>query len=81
MRRRRLHWDGKTPIRLFSCWTDLEDAGFAQKLATELGVSVTAPTAPVWSVNGGEPIVTEADPFTGEPIYPPTGQWATFEPE
>lgn len=73
-------WDGTTPIRLFSCSTGADQAGFAQQLSDELGVEVTAPTAPVWSVKNGEPLVTEADPDTGEPIDPPTGSWISFKP-
>jgi hypothetical protein len=74
-------WDGKTPIRLFSCYTGADPEGFAQQLSNELGVQVTAPTEPVWSVKSGEPVVTAADPDTGEPIDPPTGSWVNFQPQ
>ena len=55
--------------------------GFAQQLSNELGVQVTAPTEPVWSVKSEEPVVTAADPDTGEPIDPPTGSWVNFQPQ
>lgn len=36
-------WDGTAPIRLVSCSTGQDPDGFAQRLADELGVPVTAP--------------------------------------
>lgn len=51
-------WSGR-PIRLFSCRTGREDDGFAQQLADELGVAVTAPTTAVGLADDGQ--VTVAD--------------------
>lgn len=78
-------WNGTDPIRLFSCDTGATENGFAQQLADEVGVDVTAPTAPVWSMSdGSEPVVSAAefDPVTGlsYPVDPPTGEWKTFKP-
>ncbi|WP_309129953.1 hypothetical protein [Microbacterium sp.] len=73
-------WDGKSPIRLFSCDTGSAPDGFAQQLADRLGVDVTAPTKPVWSTAGGSPFVTDIDPITGAPVWPPNGAWVRFEP-
>lgn len=74
-------WDGQ-PIRLFSCDTGRHAEGFAQQLADELGVTVTAPTAPVWWELGGGDIVSDIDWSQGRPRpkHPPTGKWVTFEP-
>lgn len=72
-------WDGKEPIRLFSCDTGKDPNGFAQQLADELGVKVTAPTEPVWSTKNGEPFVTSIGE-DGMPVKPPTGTWVEFEP-
>jgi len=44
--------DGQ-PIRLFSCDTGASPNGFAQELADELGVAVTAPDNLVWSDSFG----------------------------
>ncbi|MET0812326.1 MAG: hypothetical protein ABWY03_04675 [Microbacterium sp.] len=79
--RRRTDWDGETPIRLFSCDTGRQPDGFAQQLSNELGVDVTAPTTPVWSRPGGDPFVTDIDPVTGAPVWPPSGTWVQFSPE
>jgi len=78
--RRRTDWDGQTPIRLFSCDTGAARGGFAQQLATNLGVDVTAPTKPVWSQANGTPFVTDIDPVTGGPVWPPNGTWEHFTP-
>jgi len=78
--RRRTDWDGETPIRLFSCDTGAARGGFAQQLATNLGVDVTAPTKPVWSQANGTPFVTDIDPVTGGPVWPPNGTWEHFTP-
>lgn len=77
-------WSGG-PIRLFACNTGEVAGGFAQQLANELRVVVTAPTDAVWSIGGGgQPIVTapEFDSKTGRyrPKWPPTGRWVSFEP-
>lgn len=79
-------WAGE-PIRLFSCNTGADSDGFAQQLANELGVAVTAPTKPVWSTPGGSPFVTESGWVTIDgqnvwtAIWPPTGTWITFSPQ
>jgi hypothetical protein len=77
-------WNGE-PIRLFSCSTGQDADGFAQQLADQLEVTVTAPTEVVWSsadgsVHIGEP---EYDPLTGGWYFPdpPSGEWATFTPQ
>ncbi len=79
-------WNGE-PIRLFSCETGQDPNGFAQQLANELGVSVTAPTESVWTTgNGSEPVVSAGEPqliggdWIDVPIDPPTGEWKTFTP-
>lgn len=78
------NWNGE-PIRLFSCNTGEEVGGFAQQLADELGIQVTAPTETVWSVEGGTPIIGNAvfDPVTGlyGPPAPSSGEWLTFMPQ
>lgn len=74
-------WDGKTPIRLFSCDTGADPDGFAQQLSDHLGVDVTAPTKPVWSTPIGSPFVTDVDPITGDPVLPPNGTWVHFQPK
>ena len=79
--RRRTDWDGQTPIRLFSCNTGATPDGFAQQLSNALGVDVTAPTKPVWSVTGGTPFVTDINPLTGKPVRPFNGEWVSFSPE
>jgi len=82
---KRTSWNGE-PVRLFSCNTGELSKGFAQELADQLGVEVTAPTAPVWSLRNerGEvlsPVVSEKDPTTGGPKYPQTGDWISFWPK
>ncbi|MFP7761256.1 hypothetical protein [Marisediminicola sp. LYQ134] len=77
--RKRTDWDGESPIRLFSCDTGSAPDGFAQQLADDLGVTVTAPTKPVWSTAGGAPFVTDIDPVTGAPVWPPNGGWVQFQ--
>ncbi|MFS0733898.1 hypothetical protein ABC304_03480 [Microbacterium sp. 1P10UB] len=79
--RRRTDWDGQTPIRLFSCDTGADPDGFAQQLSNNLGVDVTAPTKPVWSQPNGAPFVTDIDPVTGAPAWPPNGAWVQFSPK
>lgn len=73
---RQIGWQGQ-PVRLFSCNTGCDPQGFAQELANELGVTVTAPTAPVWTSG-----------YVGEGVYrmgrfyptAPPGRWAVFTP-
>jgi hypothetical protein len=80
-------WAGE-PVRLFSCDTGRNQEGFAQQLANQLGVPVTAPTAPVWSTpGGGLPIVSDLDWVKRDDVWvslpkdPPSGTWVTFEPQ
>ena len=79
-------WGGE-PIRLFSCDTGADSGGFAQQLANELRVPVTAPTKPVWSDAHGPPIVSDPtwERIGGQlvlvPTHPPTGAWITFLPQ
>lgn len=79
--RKHTDWDGESPIRLFSCNTGADPDGFAQQLSDNLGVDVTAPTKPVWSWSHGSPFVTDVDPVTGEPVWPPNGTWVHFQPK
>lgn len=81
MVKKRTDWDGETPIRLFSCDTGAQPDGFAQQLSNALNVDVTAPTKPVWSQSNGAPFITDVDPVTGAPVFPPTGVWVTFSPK
>lgn len=81
---RRSGWTGQ-PVRLFSCSTGAQVDGFAQQLADELSVRVTAPTKPVWSngsVTVGDPVWI-VDPGSGRP-HPvpsgPTGEWRELRP-
>ena len=77
--RKRTDWDGQSPVRLFSCDTGSAPDGFGQQLADQLGVNVTAPTKPVWSTSNGSPFVTDMDPITGGPVWPPNGGWVEFQ--
>ncbi|MBO0980396.1 hypothetical protein [Microbacterium sp. SD291] len=79
--RKHTDWDGQTPIRLFSCDTGADPDGFAQQLSNHLDVDVTAPTKPVWSTKSGSPFVTDVDPITGAPVWPPNGGWVPFQPK
>lgn len=77
-------WNGE-PIRLFSCSTGQDAEGFAQQLANQLGVDVTAPTQAVWSSADGSVPLGDAvyDPLTGGwyPPDPPGGEWVKFTPQ
>jgi hypothetical protein len=77
------NWHGQ-PIWLFSCETGQLDDGFAQRLATLLGVPVTAPTEiAVSDADGDFFVATEiGTDVYGDPIYhsPPDGQWREFVP-
>jgi hypothetical protein len=85
---RRSGWSGQ-PIRLFSCNTGELEGGFSDQLAAELEVTVTAPTAPVWSTSGGGVVsISEGervfDPTSGgwriKPVKPDTGRWRASNP-
>lgn len=77
---RKTGWSGQ-PVRLFSCNTGADPDGFAQQLARELGVPVTAPNAPVWAPSGwvGEGYL---DDSSGFPVFRKisSGNWRTFTP-
>jgi len=86
---RRTSWNGQ-PIRLFSCNTGKSSSGFAQHLADDLGVAVTAPTAPVSTARLASsalssPLVgswnTTYDPAIGDFVdkFCP-GEWRTYFP-
>lgn len=81
---RETDWNGEDPIRLVSCSTGGDADGFAQQLADELGINVTAATEEVHLIPDGEPIVGDGvfDPWSGcyLPPVPPTGGWLTFLP-
>lgn len=64
-----------TPIRLFSCSTGHEDGGdcFAQGLADELGVQVTAPTDKLWLWPDGTVAI-------GRDLGDNDEKWITFKP-
>lgn len=80
------HWSGE-PIRLFSCNTGCDPNGFAQQLANALGVTVTAPDAPVWTLGDGKTAVTDTTyvmtngRIVPKPILPDTGRWQVFTPQ
>jgi hypothetical protein len=61
-------WGGQD-VRLLACSTGCPSATFAQALANELGVRVSAPTTP-FSVNSRGGIVLDAG-----------GSWVDFEPQ
>lgn len=73
--RARKDYDGG-PVRLLSCSTG-DDSGdapcFAQRLADELGVAVTAPDDTVWVFPDGTTTV-------GEEMWDNTGSFKTFQP-
>lgn len=77
------NWHGE-PIRLISCNAGHEDNGFAQQLATRLGVPVTAPSDYAGTFADGAPFVSTA--YVDEsgmlvPKIPPNGTWRTFQPQ
>lgn len=78
-------WDGRTPIRLFSCSTGREPEGIAQQVADCLGVEVTAPDRPVSTgplgVQVGE-VAEVWNPLLGGYVSTVTepGQWRRFYP-
>jgi hypothetical protein len=78
------------PVRLFSCYTGMEDHGFAHELARELGVDVIAPNDKAWSDAKGNTHVSEnlyTYDDTGAPVSnparkdPETGAWRRFTPD
>lgn len=85
-------WNGE-PVRLFSCETGKLEDGFAQELADELDVVVTAPTTDVTSSvradgSNDRPIVTdvvmklneELGCWESQMVFPETGEWKQFAP-
>ena len=64
-----------TPVRLYSCSTGCATEGtcFAQRLADELGVPVTAPTDKVWLWPDGSVAI-------GQKMGDNYGEWITFKP-
>ena len=75
------NWNGQ-PIRLLACRTGADPNGFAQQLADQLGVPVTAPTEYVGVADDGTVFVTSRDVDASgmPPISPPTGEMRTFTP-
>lgn len=79
-------WNGK-PITLFSCETGQarpDGGSFAQDLANELGVAVTAPTELAWSSGGDFYSTSGSYDASGQlqPDGPPwNGQFQTFAPQ
>ncbi|MFJ3586323.1 hypothetical protein ACIPPS_29420 [Streptomyces sp. NPDC090127] len=75
-------WDGE-PIRLMSCETGQGEEPFAQELADNLGVPVTAPTELAWSDAEGNSWVASGtfDEYGDmQSTWPPDGEWVTFQP-
>ncbi|MEU9704353.1 hypothetical protein [Streptomyces sp. NPDC047981] len=75
-------WDGE-PVRLMSCETGQGEEPFAQELADNLGVPVTAPTELAWSDSQGNSWVASGvfDEYGDmQSTWPPDGEWVTFEP-
>ncbi|WP_446224377.1 hypothetical protein ACTWPB_04050 [Nocardia sp. IBHARD005] len=76
------NWNGE-PIHLFSCNTGQESDGFAQQLATELGVDVYAPTELAWGYPDGSSVVSSGYTDSNNqtwPRIPPDGTWQLFNP-
>lgn len=73
--RARRDYEPGTPIRLYSCSTGraTDGACFAQRLADELGVPVTAPTDKVWLWPDGSVAI-------GQKLGDNDGEWITFRP-
>ncbi|ACU77310.1 hypothetical protein Caci_8487 [Catenulispora acidiphila DSM 44928] len=80
----------KRPIRLFSCYTGMDDHGYAHELAKELGVDVIAPNDKAWADRKGNTYVSEnlyKYDDTGVPRptpkrkSPETGAWRRFSPD
>jgi hypothetical protein len=85
-------WENE-PVDLYSCDTakPRADGGtFAQDLADDLGVPVTAPTGIVWLPEGSEPFVASECQCNGQthpneagfshPVDEPDGEYKTFVP-
>ena len=85
------HWaQDKRPIRLFSCYTGMDDHGYAHELAKELGVDVIAPNDKAWADAKGNTYVSEnlykydasgAPKITPKRKTPDTGTWRRFSPD
>jgi hypothetical protein len=67
------------PVRLFSCSTGARPDGFAQQLADQLGVPVTAPDMSVWA-NDRPPWVGEGVKVGGQVLPTAHGTWHRFDP-
>ena len=63
----------KSDIRLISCSTGANTAGFAQNLANKLGVKVKAPSDMLWVLPGGKMVI-------GSTPYKNTGKWIVYTP-
>lgn len=85
------HWSrNKRPVRLFSCYTGMDDHGYAHELAKELGVDVIAPNDKAWADAKGNTYVSEnlykydadgAPKITPKRKTPDTGTWRRFSPD
>ena len=60
-------------IRLISCSTGADTAGFAQNLANKLGVKVKAPSDTLWVFPGGKMTI-------GPNQFKNTGHWVIYKP-
>ncbi|MEY9933726.1 hypothetical protein ABH926_008386 [Catenulispora sp. GP43] len=78
------------PIRLFSCYTGMDDHGYAHELAKELGVDVIAPNDKAWADKNGNTYVSEnlykydangVPRPTPKRKQPDTGAWRRFSPD
>lgn len=72
MKRDRDLWKGKS-IRLISCSTGADTAGFAQNLANKLGVKVKAPSDTLWVWPNGKMTI-------GPSQFKNTGHWVIYKP-
>ena len=74
-------WDGRSPIRLFSCSTGKLTDGFAQGLADTLGVRVDAPDEVLWVWRDGSHLVAPLHEFLlNQPDITKMGQFSIFLP-
>ena len=78
------------PVRLFSCYTGMDDHGYAHELAKELGVDVIAPNDKAWADRNGNTYVSEnlykydangVPRPTPKRKEPETGAWRRFSPD
>ncbi|MCP2099774.1 MULTISPECIES: hypothetical protein [Actinosynnema] len=77
------HYDRGEPITLISCGTGRRDDGFAARLASELGVPVTAPNTHAWVDYDGNVFASDnnGSDSADRPGWPPNGEWRTFSPD